>query len=55
MEFIIAYGPTKFSSKAGQLSGNHFATIVDGHEHLRELGQLVLWKGAQDIVIEQAD
>lgn len=52
MELLFPYGPTLFSSKAGQLSGNHFATIVEGREHLRELGHLVLWQGAQDISIE---
>jgi len=55
MEFLLPYGPAMFSSKAGQLSGNHFATIVDGVEQLHELGRLVLWEGAQDVVIELAD
>jgi hypothetical protein len=52
MEILFPYGPTLFSSKAGQLSGNHFATIVQGRDALRELGHLVLWEGAQDICIE---
>ena len=29
-----------FASKAGPLAGNHFATIVEGGEQLRELGRL---------------
>jgi hypothetical protein len=33
----------------GQLAGNHFATIVEGREHLKQLGDIVLWKGAQEI------
>jgi hypothetical protein len=52
MEILLPYGPTMFSSKSGQLSGNHFATIVNGQEHLQQLGHLVLWQGAQDLTIE---
>ncbi len=52
-EILFPYGATLFASKMGQLAGNHFATIVDGREHLSELGRLVLWEGAQDVVIEE--
>ncbi len=48
-ELLFPYGPTCFASKAGQLAGNHFATIVEGGERLQELGELVLWQGAQPI------
>ena len=48
-ELLFPYGHTSFASKAGQLAGNHFATVVDGGERLQELGELVLWHGAQDI------
>jgi uncharacterized protein DUF3830 len=48
-ELLFPYGPTCFASKAGQLAGNHFATIVEGGERLQELGELVLWRGAQPI------
>jgi hypothetical protein len=48
-ELLFPYGPTCFASKAGQLAGNHFATIVEGGERLEELGELVLWHGAQPI------
>ena len=51
-EILIAYGAVDFSSKLGQLAGNHFATIVDGREPLKEMGRRVLWEGAQQIVIE---
>lgn len=50
-ELLIAYGPTAFASKAGPLAGNHFLTLTSGVEHLRELGRLTLWKGAQRITI----
>jgi Protein of unknown function (DUF3830) len=51
-EVLFPYGGTRFASKLGQLAGNHFLTIIEGHESLRELGRLVLWEGAQDIVFE---
>ena len=58
-EILIAYGAVDFSSKLGQLSGNHFATITGPGDHdaireqLREMGRRVLWEGAQDITIEE--
>ncbi len=51
-EIFFPYGPAVFASKVGQLAGNHFLTIEDGREHFRELGRLVLWEGAQDILFE---
>jgi hypothetical protein len=51
-EILFPYGATCFASKMGQLAGNHFATILEGGEGLRELGRLVLWEGAQDIRVE---
>jgi hypothetical protein len=52
-EILFPYGGTCFASIVGQLAGNHFLTITEGREHLRELGRLVLWEGAQDIVFER--
>ena len=52
-EILFPYGGTRFASKLGQLAGNHFLTIVSGNEHLRELGRMVLWEGAQDILFEK--
>jgi hypothetical protein len=51
-EILFPYGATRFASKVGQLAGNHFLTVLEGREHLRELGRLVLWEGAQPIVFE---
>ncbi len=51
-EILFAYGATSFASRMGPLAGNHFLTIVEGREHLPELGRLVLWEGAQDILFE---
>ena len=53
-EILISYGAACFASKAGQLAGNHFLTIVSGAEHLRALGEAALWKGAQPIAIDRA-
>jgi hypothetical protein len=52
-EILFPYGSTCFASKAGQLAGNHFATIVEGGEQLGELGRRVLWDGAQEIVFTE--
>ena len=48
-ELLLTYGDALFSSKVGQLAGNHFMTIVEGAEQLPELGRTVLYEGAQDI------
>jgi len=53
-EILFPYGGSRFASIVGQLAGNHFLTLTDGLEHLRDLGQLVLWEGAKDIVFDLA-
>ena len=53
-ELLLAYGYVAFASKAGALAGNHFATIVEGKENLRELGRRMLWEGAQEIRFREA-
>jgi hypothetical protein len=53
-EMLIPYGSAIFASRVGQLQGNHFTTIVEGADRLREMGKKVLWEGAQEIVIEEA-
>jgi hypothetical protein len=52
-EILFPYGSACFASKMGQLAGNHFLTVIDGREQLAEMGKLVLWQGAQDIVFEE--
>ena len=54
MEVLFPYGACLFSSKVGQLAGNHFATVVEGQENLRPLGVKFLWEGAQEIVFREA-
>jgi hypothetical protein len=51
-EILVPYGPSCFASKLGQLAGNHFLTIVEGNEQLKEVGRRVLWEGAQEIRFE---
>lgn len=52
-ELLFPYGHVAFGSKAGPLAGNHFATVVEGIEQLRELGMKCLWEGAQAILFEE--
>ncbi len=51
-EILFPFGSAMFASRMGQLAGNHFLTIVEGRENFGELGRLVLWEGAQDILFE---
>ena len=54
-EILIAYGPTRFASKAGQLAGNHFLTLSSGAEHLKEIGRRALWQGAQPLSMHASE
>ena len=56
-EILFPYGACSFSSRVGQLAGNHFATLVPDEgwrERLAEVGRRVLWEGAQPIEIAEA-
>ena len=52
-ELLITYGSAIFSSKVGELQGNHFASITSGLDDLSSMGRKTLWEGAQTIRIEQ--
>lgn len=54
-EILFPYGRTCFASTLGQLAGNHFLTIVEGRELLKEVGRRVVWEGAQEIVFERIE
>ena len=51
-EILIAYGCVQFSSKAGTLAGNHFATIISDLDKLRNIGVSTLWEGSKDIIFQ---
>lgn len=51
MEIIMSYGRCQFSSQHGQLSGNHFLTVIEGLEDIYDFGRKVLLEGAQKIEI----
>ena len=53
-EILLAYGGVDFSSKMGQLAGNHFITITENLDKIADLGRDTLWSGAKDIVFRQA-
>jgi hypothetical protein len=55
-EILFPYGACDFSSKVGQLAGNHFATLerdAGWQDRLREVGRRCLWDGAQEIEIAE--
>ena len=54
-EILFPYGGAMFASIVGQLAGNHFLTVAEGREQLREMGRTVLWEGAQDITFTRAE
>ena len=51
MEIIFAYGACSFSSKVGQLAGNHFLTVAGDMAEWYNFGRKVLLEGAQEIKI----
>jgi hypothetical protein len=48
-EILFPYGRSCFASTMGQLAGNHFLTIIEGKELLKEVGRRIVWEGAQEI------
>jgi hypothetical protein len=53
-EILLAYGGVRFASKAGQLAGNPFLTLMSDLENLYPLGRKTLYEGAQPIRFELA-
>lgn len=51
-ELLVPYGNACFSSRVGQLAGNHFMTLTYDRDSFAELGRRLLWEGAQPISFE---
>lgn len=54
-ELLIAYGPSKYASKAGALAGNPVLTIEDRLPQLAEIGSRILWCGSMEFCIDFAE
>lgn len=50
-EILVACGPTCFKSPAGELAGNHVATIDASPETLKELEERTLHEGSLDVTV----
>ena len=44
-EIVLAFGGVHFASKMGQLTGNHFLTVISPIDQIEEMGKIVLWEG----------
>lgn len=53
-EILLAYGEVRFASRFGQLPGNHFLTVIEGLEHLADIGRATLRGGALRICFATA-
>lgn len=47
-EILIAYGPTRFANPSGSLKGNLLMTVLSEVERLKEIGQEIHIRGAQE-------
>jgi len=54
-EILVPCGPTCFKSPAGELAGNHFATLETPREELAALEERTLREGTLDAILRLAD
>lgn len=54
-EILVACGPTCFKSPAGELAGNHVATLDASREELAALEERTLAEGVQPVTIRLVD
>lgn len=52
-EILVPCGPTCFKSPAGELAGNHFATIDATASELKQIEEATLQNGAYDVTIQE--
>ena len=53
-EILLPCGPTCFKSPAGELAGNHVATIDASREQLREIEQETIETCMKEVVVSEA-
>lgn len=54
-ETLVPCGPTCFDSPAGELAGNHFATLDTDRDPLSELEERTLQDGVLDVTVQPAE
>ena len=54
-EILVPCGPTCFKSPAGELAGNHFATLDTPREDLRAIEQRTLRDGMLEVTLRLAE
>ena len=54
-ELLIPYGACAFRSRAGMLAGSPVIVLDAGEPALREMGEMLLWKGAQAFRLERME
>jgi hypothetical protein len=54
-EILVPCGPTCFKSPAGELAGNHFATLQTDRERLAEIEERTLKEGVLEATLRLAD
>jgi Protein of unknown function (DUF3830) len=54
-EILVPCGPTCFKSPAGELAGNHFATLDTPRDELRAIEQQTLRDGMLDVTLRLAE
>lgn len=52
-EILVPCGPTCFKSSAGELAGNHVATLDATRERLRAIEQETLETGMKEVVVRE--